>query len=238
MGVSLGYNAPINAGVYWIEVKATNKTDPSDVVTATMKFTINKADITASVQVTEITEPNKTLADASLEGTAQTQGGNNVSGQFYFVDDSGNVLDDSTIVVEAGVYKWKFVPTDSNNYNGTEGTIIIWHKYDTVTLLVDDQSHGSVTGAGDFDVNMPVTVKATPKSGYEFAYWTKNGIIVSYDAEYTFVLTGDIELVAVFEEIDVVDFSDIVNYMWIFAYVLAGVAVLSVIGVFVRRKEE
>ena len=45
------------------------------------------------------------------------------------------------------------------------------------------------------------TVKATPNEGFSFAEWTLNGQQVGTEAEYSFIPTGDTELVAVFEAI-------------------------------------
>lgn len=65
--------------------------------------------------------------------------------------------------------------------------------------LTAEYEHGTVTGLGTFDHNTAVTLNATPDYGYTFAGWFENGELVSADAEWTFNLTGDRELQAVFE---------------------------------------
>lgn len=61
---------------------------------------------------------------------------------------------------------------------------------------------GSVTGAGVFEVGSQVTVVATPDNGKYFRGWKANGndVIVSTDASYTFELTGQTDLIAVFSD--------------------------------------
>ena len=59
---------------------------------------------------------------------------------------------------------------------------------------------GSTTGGGNHVNGDPVTVTATPNTGYKFTGWKENGQIVSEDSSYTFTVSGDRNLVAVFEE--------------------------------------
>ena len=61
---------------------------------------------------------------------------------------------------------------------------------------------GSVSGAGVFEIGKQVTVVATPNSGKYFRGWKANGsdTIVSMDASYTFELSGQTDLIAVFSD--------------------------------------
>ena len=74
-----------------------------------------------------------------------------------------------------------------------------------VTASVNPEEAGVVTGSGIYEKNETVTLTATANDGYEFVSWTENGAVVSEEAEYTFTITDDRELVANFEKI-------IVNY--------------------------
>ncbi|MCR5241363.1 MAG: hypothetical protein K6D61_00615, partial [Prevotella sp.] len=67
-----------------------------------------------------------------------------------------------------------------------------------VTVTSDNNNHGTVTGSGEFTFGQSCTVTATPADGYMFTNWTVNGNVVSTDAEYTFNVTSDMELVANF----------------------------------------
>lgn len=61
---------------------------------------------------------------------------------------------------------------------------------------------GSVSGAGVFEIGSQVTVVATPDNGKFFRGWKANGndVIVSTDASYTFELSGQTDLIAVFSD--------------------------------------
>lgn len=59
---------------------------------------------------------------------------------------------------------------------------------------------GSTTGEENYVNGAPVTVTATPNTGYKFTGWKENGQTVSEDSSYTFTVSGDRNLVAVFEE--------------------------------------
>lgn len=68
----------------------------------------------------------------------------------------------------------------------------------TIILSVDPQSGGTVTGGGNVEEGMSVTVSSTPASGYTFSGWRENGAIVSTSPSYTFTVTSDRSLTAVF----------------------------------------
>ena len=61
---------------------------------------------------------------------------------------------------------------------------------------------GRVSGAGVFEIGTQVTVVATPDNGKYFRGWKANGsdVIVSNDASYTFELSGQTDLIAVFSD--------------------------------------
>lgn len=72
-------------------------------------------------------------------------------------------------------------------------------KY-TVTLSVNDQTMGTVSGEGSYDSAATVKVLATPMANYEFVNWTENDAPVSTDTAYSFVITGPRTLKANFRE--------------------------------------
>ena len=67
---------------------------------------------------------------------------------------------------------------------------------------------GLVTGNGTFEAGQSCAVTAMANEGYAFMCWTENGDIVSTDAEYSFVVTGDRGLVANFGDNTPIDFVD------------------------------
>ena len=228
-------NPPQNAETYYIQILARNKTVMTDIITTVKKVEIKKVTPEVTVTASDITESGKTLNDANLTIVAKDKSGNIIDGIYYFIDNDGNALDITTSVVEAAFYKWKFIPTDIVNYESKEGVIVLWHRYHKVTLSIGDKSQGTLSGGGNYDENTTATVKATPKYGYEFLGWSINGQIVSRDAEYTFTVTEDITLEAIFNAVDVFDANDVVQIMWYVLYALIAIGVIGTIIVFVKR---
>ena len=58
---------------------------------------------------------------------------------------------------------------------------------------------GSVAGIGTYEKNDTVTLSAVANTGYRFVNWTEDDVIVSEEAEYTFIITSDRLLLANFE---------------------------------------
>ncbi|MBD5153109.1 MAG: InlB B-repeat-containing protein [Oscillibacter sp.] len=71
----------------------------------------------------------------------------------------------------------------------------------TITASVDPAGSGTVSGAGTYQEGDAITITAAPEDGYQFTGWQENGVTVSEDAVYTFTVTGDRTLTAVFEEV-------------------------------------
>ncbi|MDD4509325.1 MAG: DUF6273 domain-containing protein [Oscillospiraceae bacterium] len=69
----------------------------------------------------------------------------------------------------------------------------------TISVSASPEAGGSVTGDGKFDENASRTVTAKANTNYHFVKWTESGTQVSTNASYTFNLTADRTLVAVFE---------------------------------------
>lgn len=67
----------------------------------------------------------------------------------------------------------------------------------TLTVTASPAAGGSVTGGGT-RLSGSQTVTATAADSYGFAGWQENGVNVSSDAEYTFELTADRALTAIF----------------------------------------
>ena len=122
----------------------------------------------------------------ATEGTAADRDGTNGSFTFtvklYKGNDTGNIA--TSTYAEATV-------TISN------GTVTAT-PYTKWTVTVNAGNGGSVSGGGTYEGNTQVTVTATPNSGYHFVRWTENGAEVSTSASYSFILTADRTLTAVF----------------------------------------
>ena len=70
----------------------------------------------------------------------------------------------------------------------------------TITATAEPTEGGSVTGSGTFAQGSSCTLTATANTGYAFANWTLNGVVVSTNASYTFTVSEDATYVANFEE--------------------------------------
>lgn len=124
-------NEILNAGqreVGWKFVPADNKYME---VSGSAKIDVAKATPTGAPGYTAITESGKTLADAGLSVNANWPTGKlawtevDSEGEVYqmYEEQYGDVE-----VTANTAYTWKFVPTDTDNYNDLTGTITLWHK--------------------------------------------------------------------------------------------------------------
>ena len=73
-------------------------------------------------------------------------------------------------------------------------------KLNTVTVSATQPAYGTAFGGGSFICGDTITITATPYSCYSFTYWTKEGVEVSTDNPYTFVVTENMNLIAHFTD--------------------------------------
>ena len=89
--------------------------------------------------------------------------------------------------------------TAVNGSNTWEGDFAITpNQVFNVNVSANNNNYGTVSGAGQYNYNESCTVTATPADGYMFTSWTNNGNVVSTNAEYTFNVTSNVDLVANF----------------------------------------
>lgn len=69
----------------------------------------------------------------------------------------------------------------------------------TVDVAVSPEGAGTVTGGGVYPAKNRVVVSAAPQPGYRFVGWMENGVQLSDQAAYTFEVTSDRHLTALFE---------------------------------------
>ena len=68
----------------------------------------------------------------------------------------------------------------------------------SITVSASPARGGSVSGGGEFLYGETCTVTATPNPNYNFTGWTEDGMLVSEDLEYSFMVTTGRTLVANF----------------------------------------
>lgn len=87
------------------------------------------------------------------------------------------------------------VTTDSEQFLDITLTYL---RFD-VTLEVNYDEAGSATGAGEYYYGQTVTIEATPNTGYHFVEWLEDGLLVTDEEEYSFIITEDRDFVAIFD---------------------------------------
>lgn len=68
----------------------------------------------------------------------------------------------------------------------------------TITVQASPAVAGTVTGGGSYTGNSVVTNMASANPGYQFVNWTSNGVVVSTNATYVFIVTSNAANVANF----------------------------------------
>lgn len=93
-------------------------------------------------------------------------------------------------------------------YDGSIGTYLlsanitrtqITNSY-TVSVTANPTNEGTVSGGGTYNQGTSCTVHATANTGYSFVNWTENGNQVSTNANYTFTVNGNRNLVTNFAQ--------------------------------------
>ena len=68
----------------------------------------------------------------------------------------------------------------------------------TITTTIEPDEGGIVTGAGVFNSGTTCTITAIPSEGYLFLNWSKDEEVVSCNTSYSFTVTEDAEIKAIF----------------------------------------
>ncbi len=88
--------------------------------------------------------------------------------------------------------------TDQKDPDPDDNTSTVTTTPAAVVINASVEGQGSVDGAGFFNYNQPVTLAATPATGWHFTGWTEGGSPVSTDPTLIFNATADRDLVAHF----------------------------------------
>lgn len=87
---------------------------------------------------------------------------------------------------------------------------VFTRTYESHTIAVSsaDETQGTVSGTDLYQEESTVTVTATPNEGYRFLQWVENEVVVSTDAEYTFVCSENRNLTAEFIKTYIIAIAD------------------------------
>ncbi len=143
-----------------------------------------------------------------IEGTTATLTATPNEGYFFV-----NWTENGTEVCTTPVYS--FV-VDGNR--DLVANFILAPVFYSVTADVEPAGTGTVSGTGTYIEGTTATLTATPNDGYYFLQWlNENGDIVSSESTYSFIVTRDINLTAVFAvippEINIMSIGDYVGYI-------------------------
>jgi hypothetical protein len=101
---------------------------------------------------------------------------------------------------------YTFTVNNQTAYGGDETEYVAHfsHAPRQITVSANPVNGGTVTGGGTYAYGQTCTLTATANPGYEFVYWTQNGVMVGeyYEPEYTFTVLENANFVAHFEQID------------------------------------
>ena len=187
---TINYNASYNV----VSPEITGYTPDIDIVAGTMGVENVTVDVTYTINSYEITATVNPANSGSVEGTGTynhfetcTLTAIPATG-YHFVnwtmngEQVGTNTSISFEVTGAAAYVANF---ELNTYN--------------INAMASPISGGSVTGAGTYEHFETCTLTATPAEDFHFVNWTKDGLVLSTNATYSFEVTGPGTYVAHFE---------------------------------------
>lgn len=198
-GQTCTVNATVNSGYIF-----DNWTENGTVVStnASYTFTVN-GDRNLIANFSQVVLPTYTVNVSAnpTEGGSVTGGGDYHEGESCTVSattNSGYLFDNWTengTVVSANA-SYTFTVSDNRNLvaNFTAEPLPIYN----VSVSTNPNNGGSVTGDGAYEQGQSCTVTATANDGFTFDNWTENGDVVSSEANYTFIVTDNRNLIANF----------------------------------------
>lgn len=116
---------------------------------------------------------------------------------------SGEYLDSTVLIYTTPMPHYHFVRWSDNNTENPRRFVVddnrtytAYFAIDehTVSVQADNLAHGTVNGGGIIEYGHPITVSATPYSGYQFTHWSDGS---TYNP-YTFAVLEDKSLTAIF----------------------------------------
>ena len=137
------------------------------------------------------------------EYTLLFQSADTTKGIVNVVSITGLYLDTTPSIMATALPHYHFVHWNDNNTENPRRFVIDDNRTYTayfaidvhnVNVQVDNIAHGTVDGSGSREYGQPITVSATPYSGYQFTHWSNGS---TYNP-YTFAVLQDSSLTAFF----------------------------------------
>ena len=134
---------------------------------------------------------------------------NNISVNEHYANPTSNTLNVNNVLLGMNGYRYRCVVRGSCGVQYSSVAILTVQlpvNYYEIVLSEEPEESGTVSGAGAHEEGENCTVTATPAMGYDFVNWTEDGVEVSQDSAYTFMVETNRDLVAHFtlQEIDIV----------------------------------
>jgi hypothetical protein len=184
----------------------TNWTEGTDVVSENADYTFTITDNRELVANFTENPPDQFIVDLSAnpaEGGTTTGGGTYDSGASVTATAEAsegysfsNWTEGTDVVSENENYTFTITGNRELVANFTENP----PDQFIVDLSANPAEGGTTTGGGTYDSGASVTATAEANVGYSFTNWTEGTDVVSENADYTFTITGNRELVANFTE--------------------------------------
>ncbi len=137
-------------------------------------------------------------------------------------------------------------PTYSFTVNGNRTLVAHFEsQVYTISVSANPTDGGTVYGGGDYSAGITCHLIAVPNNNYSFLNWTENGVIVSSESDYSFVVTGNRTLTANFIFYDgIIEMEDAVsvypnptsNKVYIEGNCLRKIEVFNAMGVLVESE--
>jgi len=202
-GANCTLTATANTGYTFI-----NWTKGNEVVSTNASYTFTVTEAGAYIANFELNSYEITVVANPTEGGTVTGDGTYIHGAtatlvatpatgYEFI----NWTKGNAIVSTNATYT--FTVTEGGNYIAN----FIIQKFEVV-VSADPEDLGTVEGTGTYNYGETVTVTATPLLESLFLNWTENGVVVSEEPEFSFVVTADRNLVAHFNVDSVIELGN------------------------------
>ena len=182
--VLLVYNPTLSMG----QLASTSFT-PGDAVTIpfTLTGTMSPSNLNASANqvIAQLSDANGNFNTPTELGRVTTNTSGNITAQIPNVPDGQQ-------------YRIRVVSTNYPMVGQNIQQVTISSPTYTINVTASPTNGGNVTGGGSYSGGQSCTVHATAATGYTFTNWTENGTQVSTQADYTFTVNGNRNLVANF----------------------------------------
>ena len=182
--VLLVYNPTLSMG----QLASTSFT-PGDAVTIpfTLTGTMSPSNLNASANqvIAQLSDANGNFNTPTELGRVTTNTSGNITAQIPNVPDGQQ-------------YRIRVVSTNYPMVGQNIQQVTISSPTYTINVTANPTNGGTVTGGGSYSGGQSCTVHATAATGYTFTNWTENGTQVSTQADYTFTVNGNRNLVANF----------------------------------------